>query len=93
MTEGRACLQGCHVGVIALSDPADQLLYNDPIVDYNLRYEMETPSLAIQQAVHFMHKASYTHVFIQLVRQMTPSIGCPPTCPRRVQGFHGVCLI
>ena len=62
-----ATLQDCHVGVIALSDPADQLLYKDPIVDYDLRYDLDTPSVSILEAVHFIHKASYTHVIIQQV--------------------------
>ena len=59
--------QECHVGVIALSDPEDVLLYADPLVDYDLRYDLETPSMAILEVVHFMHKAAYTHVFIQQV--------------------------
>ena len=53
------------MGVIALSDPEDQLLYTDPVVDYDLRYDLDTPSVAMQQAVHFMHKAAYTHVILQ----------------------------
>ena len=60
-------IQGCHVGIIALSDPADQLLYTDPLVDLDLRYDPDMPSIAILEAVHFMHKAAYTHVFIQQV--------------------------
>ena len=59
------------MGVIALGDPADQLLYKDPIVDYDLRYDLDTPSVSILEAVHFIHKASYTHVIIQQVG-MTP---------------------
>ena len=53
------------MGVIALSDPEDQLLYTDLVVDYDLRYDLDTPSVAMQQAVHFMHKAAYTHVILQ----------------------------
>lgn len=29
----------CNVGVIALSDPLDEVLYTDPIVHYDLRLE------------------------------------------------------
>ena len=63
-------MQGCHVGVIALSDPEDVLLYTDPLVDYDLRYDLDTPSMAILEAVHFMHKAAYTHVVLQQVRRI-----------------------
>ena len=59
--------QGCHVGIIAMSDPADKLLYTDPLVDLDLRYDLDTPSIAFLEAVHFMHKAAYTHVIIQQV--------------------------
>ena len=59
--------QGCHVGIIALSDSADQLLYTDPFVDLDLRYELDTPSMAFLEAVHSMNKAAYTHVIIQQV--------------------------
>ena len=72
-------VQGCHVGVIALSDPADQLMYKDPIVDYDLRYDLNMPSMSILEAVHFMHKASYTHVIIQQVcaaPHMIPDCSC-----------------
>lgn len=62
-----AIVQGCHVGVIALGDPLDHFIYKDPIVDYDLRYDLDTPSLRVLEAVHFMHKASYTHVIIQQV--------------------------
>ena len=73
------CVQGCHVGVIALSDPADQLMYNEPIVDYDLRYDLDMPSTSMLEAVHFMHKASYTHVIIQQVcaaQHMIPVCSC-----------------
>ena len=62
-------VQGCHVGVIALSDPADVLLYDDPLVDYDLRYDLNTPSPAFLDAVHFVHKTAYSHVIIQQVRR------------------------
>ena len=60
-------VQGCHVGIVALSDPADELLYSDPFVDLDLRYDLNMPSMAILEAVHFLHKAAYTHVVIQQV--------------------------
>ena len=76
----RVChVKGCHVGVIALSDPEDQLLYTDLIVDYDLRYDLDTPSVAMQQAVHFMHKAAYTHVILQQASGLplhTPFLTC-----------------
>lgn len=59
------------MGVIALSDPEDQLLYTDLVVDYDLRYDLDTPSVAMQQAVHFMHKAAYTHVILQQASNFT----------------------
>ena len=71
-----ATLQDCHVGVIALSDPADQLLYKDPIVEYDVRYDLDAPSVSILEAVHFMHKASYTHVIIQQVGATCVSDAC-----------------
>jgi hypothetical protein len=58
----------CSVGVIALADPADELAYIDPIVHYDLRYDLDMPSPAMLEAVHFIHKAGYTHVIIQQVR-------------------------
>ena len=65
------------MGIIALSDPADVLLYADPLVDYDLRYDLDTPSMAILEAVQFMHKAAYTHVIIQQVcRTSRQSIDC-----------------
>ena len=75
-----AILQGCHVGVIALSDPADRLLYKDPIVDYDLRYDLDTPSVSILEAVHFLHKASYTHVIIQQVGATPARNSCLSVC-------------
>lgn len=67
-----ALAQGCHVGIIALSGSEDHLLYSDPLVDYDLRYDlMSLPSIAMLEAVHFMHKAAYTHVIIQQVRCAT----------------------
>ena len=64
--------QGCHVGIIALSGLEDHLLYSDPLVDYDLRYKlMSSPSSAMLEVVHFMHKAAYTHVIIQQVRCAT----------------------
>ena len=59
--------RGCSVGVIALADPADQLAYTDPIVEYDLRYDLDMPSPAMLDAVHFIHKAGYSHVIIQQV--------------------------
>ena len=70
--------QGCHVGIIALSGSVDHLLYSDPLVDYDLRYDlMSSPSGAMLEAVHFMHKAAYTHVIIQQVRCAAPHMGGP----------------
>ena len=64
-------MKGCTVGVVALSDPEDQLVYTDLVVDYDLRYDLDTPSVAMQQAVHFMHKAAYTHVIIQQASKLS----------------------
>jgi hypothetical protein len=58
---------GCAVGVVALADPADDLAYVDPIVEYDLRYDLDMPSPAMLDAVHFIHKAGYSHVVIQQV--------------------------
>ena len=65
------------MGVIALSDPEDHLLYTDLVVDYDLRYDLDTPSVAMQQAVHFMHKAAYTHVILQQASTISPSLPLP----------------
>lgn len=59
---------GCHVGVVALADPADELAYTDPIVEFDLRYDLAYPSPAMLEAVHFIHKAGYSHVIIQQAR-------------------------
>ena len=59
--------QQCHIGIIALSDPSDNLVYTDPAVDFDLRYDHTAPSQAMVDAVHYIHKAAYTHIIIQQV--------------------------
>jgi hypothetical protein len=57
----------CHIGVVALADPAEGLAYTDAAVDYELKLDLDMPSPAMLEAVHFMHKTGYTHVIIQQV--------------------------
>ena len=64
--------RGTTFGVIALSDPRDGNLYEDPAVDYELRMDRHMPSPAMLQAVHFIHKAGYSHVIIQQVSKTHP---------------------
>ena len=66
---------GCSVGVVALADPSDELTYRDPIVHYDLRYDLLMPSPAMLEAVHFIHKAGYSHVIIQQAR-LPGLLGC-----------------
>ncbi|CAL8465900.1 g5436 [Coccomyxa elongata] len=62
----------CEIGVIAISEWSDRLLYTDPIVHYDLRVEAAMPSRSMLEAVHFIHKAGYTHVIIQQEFGLTP---------------------
>ena len=59
--------QGTSFGIIALSDPRDGIVYDDAALDYELQMDRHMPSPAMLQAVHFIHKAGYTHVIIQQV--------------------------
>ena len=68
----RGCRPWCAVGVVALADPADELAYADQIVEYDLRYDLDMPSPAMLDAVHFIHKAGYSHVVIQQARTRAP---------------------
>ena len=67
---------GCAFGVIAIVDPADDDAHaaTDPAVVYRLRLDKRHPSPAMLQAVHFIHKAGYSHVVIQQAR-LCPATG------------------
>ncbi len=38
---------GCEIGIVALSDPSDRLVYMDPFVHYDLRVDSVSAAIAI----------------------------------------------
>lgn len=46
MRTASALPEDCEIGVFALSDPSDALVYTDPIVHYDLRLDSVRPCLA-----------------------------------------------
>lgn len=40
-------MSGCELGVIALSDPSDRLVYSDPVVHYDMRVDSVSAAAAI----------------------------------------------
>ena len=64
--------RGTTFGIVVLSNPRDSIVYDDPAMDYELRLDRRMPSPAMLQAVHFIHKAGYSHVIIQQVNMYCP---------------------
>lgn len=83
--------QGITFGIIALSDPRDGIVYDGPALDYELRLDRHMPSPAMLQAVHFIHKAGYSHVIIQQVGKTLrlARLACRPG--RHVQTVQKAC--
>ena len=51
----------CEIGVIAISDTSDQLLYTDPIIHYDLRLDSVSAALNLYQTLLYIKASRCLH--------------------------------